>query len=259
MLRFLPLAGLSAASAVLLLSACNGSDNDAYVSPGDDSPAVTALFVDDGFEPAEMRKGVPTATPFPPEPRDALARAVDSFSYQPFRATYLVTMEERGLGNVGGTLTIAAKGARSRATLEGTYAGHDGAVAVAREPGADYLCIDGQGQQACLKTKPETLSPVPLPVALELPAMVQALADDPSATFTPVNGYRTAGRSGHCWKATGNNVAATVCVADGDGTLLMYDGALRGARGSIRLKEFEKSASDGDVKPPYGVTELPGY
>lgn len=262
MLRFLPLAGLTATSAALLLGACGGSGNDTGVSPGGDSPAaVSSLFTGgEGAEQADLRKAAsPASTPLPPEPRQAIARAAELFGHQPFRMAFLVNMEERGLGTVGGTLTIAAKGAKSRATLEGTYAGHDGAIAVAREPGADYLCIDGQGQQACLKIKPDAVSPVPLPVALELPAMLQALADDSTATFVPANGYRAGGRSGHCWKVTGNNVVATVCVADSDGTLLMYEGALRGAKGSIRLKEFEKSASDGDVKPPYEVTELPGY
>jgi len=174
-----------------------------------------------------------------------------------YKTTYDLNGTDPGLGALTGTLTIASDGPKGYLGVTGKLGGADGSFIAIHDGTANFLCIEGGGDSACLKTDAHEASPLALPSVLELEQLLDRLAHQPDVDVREIGGERIAGRDGRCFEVGAQPGNGRVCVGESDNLLLLVDGYFHGADFEVRLKEFDPAPGPGDFEPPFPVTEIP--
>lgn len=205
----------------------------------------------------------PTVTPTPtPEPfrdvRTALRAASQLIATGSSFERFQAEGQEADSTPLQGTLTLARFGQWSTAGFDGTFGSHEGTVSrFADGHDATYLCISGQGQEACLKMHFDATSPVPLPAAFGLGDWLATLADSPDLDAHPDGALIRGGLEGACFSFTVPGGDGRICVAP-MGELLAFHLALGDEHLDLELAEA-RPAREEDLTPPFAVMELNGY
>lgn len=182
-----------------------------------------------------------------------LAADLTSSSY---KVVYDISGNDRE-GALKGTFTLAGKDGSQLLGFEGSVGALAGHFILIREGDSSFLCIDGQGQQACLKARADAPHPIPLPAVFSVDDILEQVAQAPGLAVTPAGTAKIAGADAHCWDVSGNGGKGHLCVSDTDGALLSLDGEFGGSRITLKARESGQP-EDGDFEPPYPVVDLGG-
>lgn len=231
---------------IAVAAACNGGQGDSQPNAILQSAAAKNITG-------------PTATPTRVIPKDGKL-ALKQLAADITSATYKVVYDISGNdheGALAGTFTLAADDDRQLLGFEGKVGVLEGHFVVIEDADASYLCIDGQGQKACLKSKPGAASPVPLPTAFSVDTLLDELSKAPGLTVTAAGKEKVAGEDAHCWDVASEGGKGHLCVGDDDGVLLSLDGEFEGAKLSLKAREVGEPGP-GEFEPPYPIVDLGG-
>lgn len=188
---------------------------------------------------------------------DLLRETSDVLAFATYKTVFELNGREPGLGDVSGTVTIARGEDARHLGVSGNLGGAEGSFIAIQRPDANFLCIKGQGDSACLKTGSNAASPLPLPSVLELQPLVEGLANQPDSIVRELEPQQVAGRDARCFEVGAQPGRGTLCVDVELPMVVLVEGHFRGAEFEMRLKEYEPVPGPEDFEPPFPVAELP--
>ncbi|MGE5597157.1 MAG: hypothetical protein ACM3S1_14130 [Hyphomicrobiales bacterium] len=191
------------------------------------------------------------------EPLAALKQVSRDLSASNYKVVYEIHGSDRDTGALDGTLTLATKQPKQLFGISGKLGNDSGTFLVINDGANAFLCIEGRGDKACLKTHSVADAPIPLPSVLNIDDVLQDIASQPGVQVREVAGQQIAGHDGRCFEVEANAGHGTICVDEQDGVVLLVDGDFQGSAFSMRLSEYEPDPEDSLFLPPYTVTELP--
>jgi|GEM_PF-3494807 len=228
--------------------------------PGDPTPAV-----DESEEQVEQREDPDPR--IPPASRESarwrmegsalLREAADVLAYASYKTVYELSGSDPGLGALHGTVTLARELSNRYLDVSGNLGGSEGSFIAIQRPDANFLCIKGQGDSACLKTGAHAASPLPLPAVLELQSLIDGIADQPDASVREIEPREVAGREARCFEVGARPGNGTVCVDVELPMVVHVDGSFRGSNFAVTLKEYQPVPEAGTFEPPFPVAEIP--
>ena len=278
-LRRVVVAGVAAAT--VAVSGCGGGGGGTAPEsgwlPAQESEDLAKLLERDVVAEQSPPAAVPEDSPGAPQPtstataparpsvtvvsgldgRALMRSASNRLQSETYRLVYEIKGSDPDVGDIDGTLTVSSRAPRQAFGISGRIGGDTGTFMVIQEANLAYLCVEGQGDSACLKTESNEQAPIPLPAVLSFDEAFKRLADSPSTTAREVAGQTIAGRAGRCFEVSGDEGNGLVCIQETDGLVLLMDGQFGATRGALRLKEYVPAPSDRDFEPPYEVIELP--
>lgn len=276
-LRRFAVASVAAAMVAAVLSGCGGDGGAAPEStwlPAQENQGLADLLERDAVaEQSPPADDTPAAVPptstatAPARPsgtavpgldgRQLMRDASNRLQTATYRLVYEIKGSDPDVGEIDGTLTVSSRTPRQAFGISGRIGGDTGTFMVIQDANLAYLCVEGQGDSACLKTDSNQQAPIPLPAVLSFDETFKRLAESPGTTAREVAGQTIAGRAGRCFEVAGNEGNGLVCLQESDGLVLLLDGQFGGNQGTLRLKEYIPTPSDRDFEPPYQVVELP--
>lgn len=186
---------------------------------------------------------------------ELLRAASNALARDAHKLTYELRGKEPGLGDVNGTLTLASRDRQERIGLTGDLGGDQGSFIAIHSGPANFLCIEGRGDSACLKTKADEAAPLQVPSVFKLEGLLDRLANA-GGDVREVGGQQIAGYDGRCFEAGSQSGNGLVCIAEAENLVLLVNGHFQGADFEVRLQEYTQP-TDADFEPPFPVTELP--
>lgn len=229
-----------------------------FAGCGSSEPTHAQAASTSTVEPTATATPSPTATPTPVplRPEELLKKLARGTSETGYKVEYDLRGNDAE-GPMNGTLTLAANRTSRLAAFSGSIGQMEGDFLLIEQPEAKFLCINGQGQKACLKSRADSPSPIPLPQTFALAEVLQRATDDPETKVRDAGRERVAGRNARCLEVTAPSGHGRVCADEGPGAILRYEGDFEGAQTSMRAKNAAPAVNK-DFEPPYPVTDLGG-
>lgn len=188
---------------------------------------------------------------------DALRLAATYMKTSTYKAVYGLDGSDNNTGKIEGTLTLASEGDKNLFGISGSIGPEDGSFIVITNGGDAFLCIEGQGDSACLKTHAPRDAVIPLPAVISVDEILDKAVNTPDVLTREVESRTIAGRDGRCIEVVAEGVGmGVICLDEQDNLVLLIEGHFWGSKFNMQLQEFAEP-TDRDFDPPFMVTELP--